>query len=95
MAAVAIKSFAYLGLFGTVGYVLMKVVEPSEEKKRKISAYNDPSGVEERSQKALFLKRIQEATTDTPIYLKKSPRAAAAAEAQQETPSQPSKREIN
>lgn len=94
MAAVAIKSLAYLGIFGTVGYVLMKIAEPSEEKKKKIAGYNDPSSNEARTQKALFLKRIQEATTDTPIYLKRtSPRSPAVSEP--EAPQQPSKREIN
>lgn len=87
--AVYLKSLTYLGVFGTVGYVLMKISEPSEEKKRKIAGYESLS--ESKNQKALFLKKIQEATTDTPIYLKK----ASDKSAKPEEPNQPSKREIN
>lgn len=95
-----IKSCVYLGLFGTLGYVLMKISEPSEEKKRAIAktGYKDPSSNESKLQKALFLEKLKEATTNTPIYLKKSPSssaAAAATPAEKEAPKQPSKREIN
>lgn len=91
MAATLIKSCGYLGAFGFVGYVLMKVTEPSEEKKRVIArtGYKDPSSEEARTQKALFLKKLQEATTDTPIYLKKPVKEQPGA------PQQPTKREIN
>lgn len=90
--AAFIRSSLYLAVFGTLGYVLMKVVEPSEEKKHKIArtGYLDPSSNEAKTKKALFLKKLEEATTDTPIYLKKSPSKTA----ENETPKQPSKREI-
>ena len=90
MAAPYIKSVVYLGVFGSLGYVLMSLVEPSEEKKKQIreTGYADPSVNEARSKKAQFLEKLKEATTDTPIYLKKKEPAA-------ETPRQPSKREIN
>lgn len=85
MAAV-VKSCFYLGSFGFVGYVLMKVVEPSAEKRQMIKAtgFKDPESNEVKTQKALFLEKLKDATTDTPIYLKK-----------QEAPKQPTKREIN
>ena len=69
----------------------MLVAEPSEEKKKTISqtGYNDPSSNEVKTKKALFLEKLKDATTDTPIYLKK--KSAGEAEA----PKQPSKREIN
>jgi Ubiquinol-cytochrome-c reductase complex assembly factor 3 len=85
---------AYLSVFGGLGYVLMKVSEPSEEKKRRISqsSYKDP---EEKSQKALFLKKLQQATTEEPIYLRKStPRGSSADDFKAEQ-KQPTKREIN
>lgn len=90
MAAAYVKSVIYLGVFGSLGYVLMKFAEPSEEKKKKISGtgYSDPSSNERKSQKALFLEKLKEATTDTPIYLKKEQKA-------EEPPKPPAKREIN
>jgi hypothetical protein len=90
MAAVYFKSVVYLGVFGSIGYVLMQVAEPSEEKKKKIreTGFYDPSSNERKSQKALFLEKLKEATTDTPIYLKKSQEAT-------EAPKPPAKREIN
>lgn len=86
MAAAYVKSVFYLGGFGFLGYMLMIVTEPNEAKKRAIAGtgYQDPQSKEVKTQKALFLEKIKEATTDTPIYLKKK-----------ELPSQPSKREIN
>lgn len=89
--AAAFKSVVYLGVFGGLGYVLMSVVEPSEDKKKKIkeSGYKDPSSNEQKTQKALFLEKLKEASTATPIYLKKSQPATTAA------PEAPKKREIN
>lgn len=91
MAAPFVKSGVYLGVFGFIGYTLMKISEPSEEKKKAIAStgYKDPSSNEAKTQKALFLKKLQEATTDTPIYLKKPVKG------QPEQPQQPTKREIN
>lgn len=91
--AVYFKSVVYLGVFGSLGYALMKISEPSEEKKRRIAqtGYKDP---EATSQKALFLEKLKQATTDTPIYLKKSTGRTTSADDYQ-PPKQPSKREIN
>lgn len=95
MAAVAIKSCVYLGIFGTLGYFLMKISEPSEEKKKAIAntGYSDPTSNETKTKKTLFLERIKEATTDTPIYLKK--KSLAPTPEVPEAPKQPTKREIN
>lgn len=92
MAAAIIKSCLYLGAFGTLGYVLMIFAEPSEEKKRAIrnTGFKDPQTDEVKTQKALFLEKLKEATTSEPIYLKKSNQNS-----EQEAPKQPSKREIN
>lgn len=94
MAAVIFKSCVYLGVFGSLGYVLMKVSEPSEEKRKAIAktGYRDPSSDEIKSQKAQFLQKLKEASTDTPIYLKKPGSVQTKPE---ETPKQPTKREIN
>lgn len=91
MASPFVKSGVYLGVFGFIGYVLMKISEPSEEKKKAIAktGYRDPAVDEAKTQKALFLKKLQDATTDTPIYLKKPTKE------QPEAPQQPTKREIN
>lgn len=95
MAAAIIKSCLYLGAFGTLGYVLMKVTEPSEEKKQAIrnTGFKDPQSNEVKTQKALFLEKLKEASTGTPIYLKKSNQNSEQ-EPKQEA-KQPSKREIN
>jgi Ubiquinol-cytochrome-c reductase complex assembly factor 3 len=92
--ALYFKSAVYLGVFGSLGYILMKVSEPSEEKKRRIaqSSYVDP---EAKSQKALFLKKLQQATTDEPLYLRKSSPRGSSADDYQPEPKQPTKREIN
>lgn len=91
MAAAAFKSVVYLGVFGSIGYVLMSVVEPSEEKRKKIkeTGYKDPTSNEQKTQKALFLEKLKEASTAPPIYLKKSQPTTPAA------PEPPKKRELN
>jgi hypothetical protein len=96
MAAVAFKSVVYLSVFGGLGYVLMKVAEPSEEKKKAIrgTGYSDPSSDEVKTKKALFLEKLKDATTDTPIYLQK-PKSANQPTAAPKAPEQPTKREIN
>lgn len=93
MAAAVIKSCVYLGVFGSLGYVLMRMSEPSEEKRKQIknSGFKDLSSEEIKTQKALFLQKLKEASSDTPIYLKK-PGSASKPE---EDPKQPTKREIN
>lgn len=69
-AHLTIKSAIYLAVAGTLGYILMKVTEPSEEKRKKFQDIE--YGTEAQKKKALFLKKIQEATHEQPVYLKKS-----------------------
>ncbi len=68
--AIYFKSAIYLAVFGTAGYILMKVTEPNEEKLKKIQAY-EGYGTDGQKKKAQFIERIKEATRDTPIYMKK------------------------
>lgn len=89
MAAAVFKSCVYLVGFGSLGYLLMKISEPSEEKRKAIARTGGISTSDEvTKKKALFLQKLKEASTDTPIYLKKT-------EKTEETSKQPSRREIN
>ncbi|XP_058062105.1 uncharacterized protein LOC131212311 [Anopheles bellator] len=63
-----IKSAAYLVVFGGLGYVLLELTKPSEEKLKQLR-YS--TNAEEKSKKALFMKKLEEASKDEPIYLKK------------------------
>ncbi|CRL01274.1 CLUMA_CG014311, isoform A [Clunio marinus] len=84
----------YFGAFGSLGYILLKLTEPSEEKKKQIAqtGYSDPSSGESQKKKALFLEKLKQASvTETPIYLKKKESKTS----DQEAPKQPTKREIN
>ncbi|XP_013109564.1 uncharacterized protein LOC106088539 [Stomoxys calcitrans] len=69
-----VKSLIWLVSFGGIGYGLLRLTEPSDEKIAKIRATT--AGVhlsEEEKKKLLFLKKLQSAVTDkTPVYLKKS-----------------------
>lgn len=95
MAAAVVKSCVYLGVFGSLGYVLMRISEPSEEKRKQIAktGYKDPSSDESLTKKEQFLKKLQEASTDTPIYLKKP--GSVTSKQSEDAPKQPTKREIN
>lgn len=70
---VYVKSVLWLTLSGGVGYGLMILTKPSEEKLSKIqSTTSRVHLIESEKKKALFLKRLQEASSDpTPVYLKK------------------------
>ena len=57
----------YLGLTGIIGYVLLKVTEPSAEKQKQIAA---TVSSEDRNKKALLMKKLQEASEGDPIYWK-------------------------
>jgi len=94
--AVYIKSTFYLGAFGTLGYVLMVITEPNKEQKQVIAktGYTESSN-ELKAKKALFLERLKVATTDTPIYLKKSSTSKATSLEIANPPQQPTKKEIN
>ena len=68
-----VKSLFWLLSIGGIGYGLMILTEPSEEKLAKIRSTT--AGVhlsEDEKKKVLFLKKLKEAaTTKEPIYLKK------------------------
>jgi hypothetical protein len=68
------KSILYLGGFTTLGYVLMKVTEPSPEKIKAIrgSRYQDPQSDENLRKTELILKKLQEAAySKDPAYVQK------------------------
>lgn len=68
-----VKSLFWLLSIGGIGYGLMILTEPSEEKIAKIRS--TAAGVhlsEDEKKKVLFLRKLQEAATSKePIYLKK------------------------
>lgn len=70
---VYVKSIIWLTSLGGLGYGLMVLTEPSEEKLSKIRATTASAHLTEtEKKKILFLKRLQEAATDpSPIYIKK------------------------
>lgn len=64
-----IKSLVYLGSFTAVGYVLMKLTEPTQEQLKQIhgTKYKDP---ETRRRTELILKKLKEASErKDPVYL--------------------------
>lgn len=66
-----VKSVVYLALFGGIGYGLLEVTKPSEEK---IKQFRYPGvDTEEKTKKALFMKKLEQASREEPIYLKKKP----------------------
>lgn len=71
-AIVYIKSFLWLVSLGGLGYGLMVLTAPSQEKIDAIKAKNKIYLSEEEKKKALFLERLQKATTEEPIYLRNS-----------------------
>lgn len=85
MASLYIKSLAYIGIFGGIGYLLMKFTEPSEEKRRAIlGSKSVETESEVRNRTELFLKKLKEpSSSDTPIIL------------QNKSEAKPGKREIN
>ncbi|XP_055636991.1 uncharacterized protein LOC129775856 [Toxorhynchites rutilus septentrionalis] len=72
MMNVYIKSVIYLTVFGGVGYVLSEVTKPSKEKIDKIRQSQSYAESDDKSRKALFMKKLKEAgESSEPIYLKK------------------------
>lgn len=68
---VYIKSAAYLAVFGGIGYVLLEVTKPSKETLEEIKRKQGVTA-EDTSKKALFMKKLKEASESSePIYLKK------------------------
>lgn len=67
------KSFVYLGSFSALGYVLMKLTEPSPEKIKAIRGthFQDPQSNENRRKTELILKKLQEAANIDPVQLEK------------------------
>lgn len=66
-----IKSVVYLTVFGGIGYVLLEVTKPSKEKVAELKRQRD-STEDSKNRKALFMKKLQEASeSKEPIYLKK------------------------
>lgn len=68
-----IKSLFYLGGFTALGYMLMKVTEPSPEKIAAIRGgkYNDPQSDENRRKTQLIIQKLQEAANISENSLKK------------------------
>lgn len=66
------KSALWLAGLGGLGYGLMVLTTPSQEKLDEIKAKSKIYMNEEDKRKALFMKHLQEAATDDiPIYLQK------------------------
>ncbi|XP_053677234.1 uncharacterized protein LOC128727355 [Anopheles nili] len=65
-----VKSVVYLAFFSGLGYGLLELTKPSDEK---LNQFRNPNIVdtEEKSKKALFMKKLQQASYEEPIYLKK------------------------
>lgn len=69
---VYIKSVVYLAVFGGAGYVLSEITKPSKEKLELLKQQQQGGAVEDNSKKALFMKKLKEASESSePIYLKK------------------------
>ncbi|KAG5683264.1 hypothetical protein PVAND_012555 [Polypedilum vanderplanki] len=82
----------YLGGFTTIGYVLLKLTEPSQEKIKEIkgSRYHDPQFDDNKRRAALITQKLKEAAySKDPIYLPKKKNK------EEESQQQPTKREIN
>ncbi|XP_075154122.1 uncharacterized protein LOC142227441 [Haematobia irritans] len=68
-----VKSLIWLVAFGGIGYGLLRLTEPSEEKIAKIRSTTARVHLSEDEQKKIqFLQKLQSSVSDTtPIYLKK------------------------
>ncbi|XP_049282932.1 uncharacterized protein LOC125763622 [Anopheles funestus] len=64
-----IKSAVYLAVFGGIGYGLLELTKPSEDKLKQLRYSSLDS--DEKNKKALFMKKLQQASYEEPIYLKK------------------------
>lgn len=69
---VYIKSVIYLAVFSGAGYVLSEITKPSKEKLELLKRQHEGGSVEDTSKKALFMKKLKEASESSdPVYLKK------------------------
>lgn len=68
---VFVKSAIYLTGFGALGWVLLEVTTPSQEKLEEIKRQQGVALEESSSQKALFLKTLKEASEGKVDFLKK------------------------
>lgn len=87
-----IKSLVYLASFTTIGYVLMKLIEPTPDKLREIhgTKYKDP---EIRRKNELLLKKLKEAAErKDPVFLQQQQQSTESNN--QSSSQQPTKREI-
>lgn len=67
-----VKSAIYLTGFSALGWVLLEVTTPSQEKLEEIKKQQGAALEENSSQKALFMKTLKEASeSKVPLYLKK------------------------
>lgn len=88
-----LKSVVYLASFTTLGYVLMKVTEPSPKKIEaiKASTYQDPQSIENRRKTELILKKLKEsAYSSEPVHINNQTSSKP-----EEQDNKPLKREIN
>lgn len=83
----AFRSLVYLASFGAIGYVLLKVTEPSEDKIKEINRSNTDFMSDEKRKNALIVEKLKEATYGS--------NSALLTKSQQEQQQQPTKREIN
>lgn len=68
---VFVKSAIYLTGFGALGWVLLEVTTPSQEKLDELKKQQGVALEENSSQKALFLKTLKEASEGKVDLLKK------------------------
>lgn len=72
--AVYFKSFLWLTALGGLGYGLLQLTQPSEEKLSKIREYSKSTSLtEEEKRKILFMQKLQEAAGESkPVYIQRS-----------------------
>jgi len=71
-ALVYIKSLLWLVGLGGLGFGLLKLTSPSSEKIAEIKSKNSAYLTEDEKRKLLFIQRLKQSTTETPIYSQKT-----------------------
>lgn len=69
-SVVYIKSLFWLIGLGGLGYGLLQLTTPSQERINELKLKYPEYLSEDEKRKLLFMKKLKEASTDTPIYLK-------------------------